>query len=237
MKARLRSFLTNLVLTSCLLLATGSLSWAQASPPADPTSGAATSSSTGKPEAESTSDQFRHARMVQAIARLMHVSIETAAQMLEDINSAILVLLILYFLMKVVPKAFRHRSETIQKQLIDARSATESANQRLSAVEAKLAKLGEDIDGIRQQTERDLVEDEKRIKQALEEERVRIIKSAEHEIDSAGAAAQRDLKRFAAELAVDKAATRIQLTAESDKAIVARFGQDLIGQLGKGGRN
>ena len=82
---------------------------------------------------------------------------------------------------------------------------TETANERLRQVEAKLAKIGEDIEAIRQQTERDMVQDEKRIKQALEDERQRIVQSAEQEIESAGAAAKRDLKRFAAELAVDNA--------------------------------
>ncbi|AXC11370.1 ATP synthase F0 sector subunit b [Acidisarcina polymorpha] len=204
---------------------------APGSPAADTAKGA------DNQEADAENGQFRHARPVKAIARTLNVSTEVAAQIFEDLNSAILILVILFFLARAVPKAIRSRTATIQKQLIDARSATEIANERLTAVETKLARLGEDIDAIRKQTDRDIVEDEKRIKQALEEERVRIVKAAEQEIESAGTAAQRELKRFAAELAIDKAAKRIQLTAETDKALVQRFGRELAGQFGKGGQN
>jgi F-type H+-transporting ATPase subunit b len=180
--------------------------------------------------------------VVQSLGKMMGMSTETTAQIFEDLNSAILILVIAYFLFKAVPKAFRNRTETIQKQLVDARSATEEANQRLSEVEARLARLGEDIEAIRQQTERDLVEDEKRIKQSLHDEKQRIVKSVEQEIQSAGASAQRQLKQFAADLAIDRAVKRIQLTAESDKAMVARFGDELAqkfggGKIENGGRN
>jgi F-type H+-transporting ATPase subunit b len=233
LKIQFRPILTRLALAISLLSGIAVLAPAQEAPAAKQ-SAAPQSSAAEKPDA---SDEFRHAPVVHSIAGALHLSVETTAQMLEDINSAILIGVILYFLLKVLPKAFRNRTETIQKELAEARLSTAIADERLSAVEAKLATLGEDIDQIRRQTENDLIEDEKRIKQSLEEERVRIVKSAEQEIDSASAAAQRDLKRFAANLAIDKAAQRIQLTAESDRAIVERFGKDLVGQFGKGERN
>jgi len=194
-----------------------------------------------QPESENSNEQFRHAGPVRSIARAMHMSTETAAQIFEDLNSAILIFVILFVLFRVLPKAFRGRSETLQKQLVEARSATEQANARLAAVEARLGKLGDDIAAIRHQTEQDMLQDEQRIKRSLEEERARIVKSAEQEITSAGAAAQRELKRFAAELSIDQAAKRIQLSVDSDKAIVERFGKDmaqtLTPQFSKGERN
>ena len=238
MKNHLRSWLTVLVLAGVffaggprhLYALSGAAPHSQVGA-TDPNKGA------DNAEAEAENGQFRHAAPVRAIAGFLHVRTETAAQIFEDINSAILILVIVFFLAKVLPKAIKGRTATIQKDLIDARSATELANERLTAVEAKLARLGDDIEAIRKQTDRDILEDEKRIKQSLEEERVRIVQSAEQEIESAGAAAQRELKRFAAELAIDKAAKRIQLSVESDKAIVERFGQELLGQFGKGGQN
>jgi F-type H+-transporting ATPase subunit b len=205
-------------------------------------SSATTSSSAGHSQEEYGSEhgehnEFRHSTAVQWIARTLHLPLETTAQIFEDANAVILWGLILFVIMKFLPKAMRNRTAVLQKQLVEARTATEMANERLSAVEAKLARLGEDIEAIRQQTERDALEDEKRIKRSLEEERVRIVKSAEQEIESAGAAAQRQLKRFAAELAIDRAAARIQLSADADKAIIQRFGRDIARQFGKGGRN
>jgi F-type H+-transporting ATPase subunit b len=226
-----------MILCSSLLAGSSILVCAQEGSAQSAVPSGANASPVEKPDAPTDNDEFRHAPMVKTIAGTMHVSTETAAQIFEDLNSAILIGLILYFLLKIVPKAFRDRSETIQKQLVEARAATAEANARLSAVEAKLYRLGEDIDQIRRQTENDLIEDEKRIKQSLEDERIRIVKSAEQEIDSASAAAQRELKRFAANMALDKAVQSIHLTDESDKAIVERFGRDLAGRFGKGGRN
>ncbi|HEY0796621.1 MAG TPA: ATPase, partial [Acidisarcina sp.] len=83
-------------------------------------------------------------------------------------------------------------------------------------------------------------QDEIRIKQSLEEERRRIVESAEHEIESAGVAAQRRLKQFAAELAIERATRDLRLTPEADRLLVSDFGKQLnLGNtgLGRGGRN
>jgi F-type H+-transporting ATPase subunit b len=83
------------------------------------------------------------------------------------------------------------------------------------------------IDGIRQQVEQESVEDEKRIHAALEAERERIIASAEQEIGATQAAAQRELKNFAANLAINNAMRRIQLSNDTDRALVREFGKSL----------
>jgi F-type H+-transporting ATPase subunit b len=235
LKVQLRIWLAILFLTASLGWQGGAAAYAVGET-ASPQAGTTSNAPEHKQDSEDTSE-FRHADNVKAIAHMLGIPTETAAQIFEWLNSGILIFTILFFLTKVVPKAIRGRTATIQTKLIEARQATEIANERLTAVEAKLARIGEDIEAIRLQTERDLVEDEKRIKQSLEDERQRIVKASEQEIESAGAAAKRDLKRFAAELAVDNAAKRIQLTYESDKAIVERFGQDLTSQFGKGGQN
>lgn len=189
------------------------------------------------PETNSEEEGYRHSSTVQAIAKVFHTDPETAAKIFEDFNSAVLIIAILWFLVKALPKAFRKRSETIQKELLEARSATEDANKRLSAVEARLARLDSEIEAIRKQAEHDSLEDEKRIKASLEEERKRIIESAEQEIEAFGSAAQRDLKRFAADLAVDRASQRIHLGADADRILVKSFAADLGGTSGKGEQN
>jgi F-type H+-transporting ATPase subunit b len=190
-----------------------------------------------KPESKSDEEKYLHSASVQAIARVMHVKTETAAMIFQDFNAAIIWVAMIWFLVKFLPKAFRQRSEKIQKDLVEARSATEEAKERLSAVEARLAKLDSDIEAIRKQTEHDSVEDEKRIKASLEEERKRIIESAEQEIEAFGSAAQRELKRLAADLAVDRASQRIHLGADADRILVQNFSADLDGAQSKGGKN
>jgi F-type H+-transporting ATPase subunit b len=183
-----------------------------------------------EPETKKEVEAFRHSTPVQKIAQMTHMDTETTAKIFEDLNSAILIGAILWFLLRVVPKMLRSRSENLQKQLMEARVATAQANERLSAVEERLSKLGIEIDAIREQTERESAADEKRIQEALESERQRIVASAEQEIDAAGAAARRDLKKFAAELAVDRALRGIHLSADDDRALIRNFAEDLKGE-------
>jgi F-type H+-transporting ATPase subunit b len=190
----------------------------------------------------SEEEGYRHSSTVQAIARVLHVRTEIAARIFEDFNSGLLILVVGFYLVKFLPRAFRARREKIQTGLADARSATEIANQRLSAVEARLAMLDTEIEGIRQQAAHDSEQDEKRIQQSLEAERERIVRSAGQEIDAAQAAAQRELKQFAANLAIDRAMERVQLSEAQDHALIDEFTQSLAGRLarsagGNGGQN
>jgi len=90
-----------------------------------------------------------------------------------------------------------------------------------------MLRLDSEIDSIRQQMEQDSAEDEKRIHVAMEAERERIVASAEQEITATQAAVQRDLKKFAADLAIDNAMRRIQLSNDTDRALVREFGKSL----------
>jgi F-type H+-transporting ATPase subunit b len=180
-----------------------------------------------EPETNKQTEAFRHAAPVQKIAQMTHMSVETTARIFEDLNSAILIGLILWLVLRVVPKTLRSRSANLEKQLMEARIATSQANERLSAVEERLSKLGIEIDAIREQSERESVQDEKRIQESLEIERQRIVASAGQEIDAAGAAARRELKKFAAELAVDQARRGIHLSVDQDRAMIHDFAKDL----------
>jgi F-type H+-transporting ATPase subunit b len=179
------------------------------------------------PETNTELEAFRHSPAVQSLARRAHVSTEFMARTMEDLNSVILILAILWFIFRTVPKMYRKRSQTLQKQLFDARSATTEANERLAVVEERLSKLAIEIDAIREQTLRDSADDEKRIQESLEAEKQRMMASVEQEIDAVGAAARRDLKKYAASLAVERAMSEIRLSDDDDRALIGSFGQNL----------
>jgi F-type H+-transporting ATPase subunit b len=143
----------------------------------------------------------------------------------------------LYFLFKMMPGLLRSRREQIQKQLVEARAATEEANARLKAVEEKLARLDQDIANIRKQAEIEAAGEETRIKATIETERQRIVASAEQEIAAASSAARRALKRYVAELAVDRAASMISLNAEDDRSLLRQFGEHLGAESRNGAHN
>lgn len=183
-------------------------------------------------DAESPDYQYTHSAVVQSIARHLHVSTDVAAWIFEGFNSGVIVLAIAFLLWKALPKLFRSRSEKLQKSLEEARCATDQANRLMTEVEARLSRLDTEVEAMRATMERDSVDEEKRILAAMEAERQRIIASAEQEIAAAQAGAQRDLKKFAADLAIDNAMRRIQLSAETDRALVKEFGEG----MGSGGK-
>jgi F-type H+-transporting ATPase subunit b len=187
----------------------------------------------GTTELETGDDVYRHSPSVKVIGRWLHLDKESAARLFEYVNFAILAGAILFALLKYLPKTFRENRENIQHRLLDARTATEQAHQRLAAIEQRLGRLDEEIAAISKQAEKDSVDDEARIKASIEEERRRIVDSVSKDIAAAASAAQRDLKRFTAGLAVDRAAQRLVLTADDDRSLLLEFAQSL-GQHAQG---
>ena len=179
-----------------------------------------------------------HSPVVQAIARILHLKLDTAMYLMLALNFAIIFFAIAIPLARVMPKVIRKRSQTLSHDLHEARQATADAKARLSAVEAQLAGLGEEIKRLVAQVEQDSLEDEKRIKVTIGEESARIVAAAEQEIGMAVTQAKRSLRSLAADLAIDHAEKQIALTPETDRALIAEFVAGATGDgRGKGGRN
>jgi len=191
------------------------------------------------PKSEEEQEQaFLHSSVVQSMARILHLSLDTTIDLLLGINFAIIFFAILIPLTKLMPKIVRKRSQALRQDLETAREATADAQARLSAVEAKLAGLGEEIEKYRAQLEQESLEDEQRIKAALGEESARIVAAAEQEIEAAAAQARRGLRHFAADLAIDQAAKQLALSPETDRALIAEFIAGAAADAsGKGGSN
>ena len=190
------------------------------------------------PSQEEQEQAFLHSPIVQSLARVLHLSLDTTIFLLLGINFTIIFLAIVIPLGRLMPKLIRKRSETLSKDLQTAREATRDAESRLSAVEAKLAGLGEEMEKFRTQVEQDIVEDEKRIKASLAEESARVVAAAEQEIAAVAAQARRGLRTFAAELAIARAEKQLVLTPETDRALIGEFiSQVSTNNAGKGGKN
>jgi F-type H+-transporting ATPase subunit b len=175
-----------------------------------------------KDEQEDT-NVYRHTALVTSIAKALHLEVETTARLFEIINFAIIALAIGIPLVRIFPKILRKRSTTLSANIESARKTTADASTRLSAVEAQLSRLDEEIAKIRAQVEDESKQDEVRIKASLEEESARIVASAEQEIGVAAAQAKRGLRHFAADLAIEQAARQLVLTPETDRALIAEF--------------
>jgi len=196
----------------------------------------------GKPESNAQEEQekkFRHSPTIEWFSRLLHLDVETTASLFEYINFAVVVLAVGIPLFRWLPGLFRQRSARLTADIEVAQAKTADANERLAAVEKKLAGLDAEIDAIRRQVEEAMRADEAHAKAAIEEETARILASAEHEIVMAGNQAQRGLRQFAADLAIDRALSKFTLDAETDRALIAEFAADIAhGQRnGKGAKN
>jgi F-type H+-transporting ATPase subunit b len=227
-----------------LVLAGGSVAplWAQAhtqNPARQPQTTRSAESSTPvaavpekRQEERDESYEFSHSAAVQKFGSFLGLNTEQAATAFEIFNFLLLAIAVGYGLLKTLPKTFHARNTAIQKQLVDARTATEEANARLNSVEARLSKLGDQISGMKTQAEADGVREEQRIRASVEEEKAKILAAAEAEIHTATATARREIQQFAAELAIEQAARKLVVTAETDRLLVESFARQLTGETG-----
>jgi len=183
---------------------------------------------------EDQAEGYRKSPAVRALGAKLGLNPEQSATAFEAGNFIVLAALLGWLLVKMLPKTFRDRNTAIQKHLVDARTATEEANARLGNVEARLAKLDEQIAGMKAQAEKDAALDEQRIKASVDDERKKILEAADQEIAAATTLARRHLQRYAAELAVEQAERKLTINAETDRLLVQSFARRLGGNDTRG---
>ena len=182
-------------------------------------------------------DAFKYSPSVRWFGAKTGMDVHTAYWVFTALNFVIVVGLIFWGLTAWWPGYVRGRNERISRALEEARRTSEDAKRRLGDIESRLSKLDSEIASMRTQADQEGRAEEQRMKQSAEEEKRRILAAAEQEIASASANARRDLKSFAAEMAVTLAQGRIagSLDGNTDKDLVREFATRL-GNDGNGGR-
>lgn len=181
---------------------------------------------------EDENAQFRESPSVQFVARITGLRLATAYWLCVGLNFAVVAVLIFMGMKKALPAAFRDRTASIQKVMEEARKASEEANHRLGEIEGRLARLDQEIAGLRTAAEEEARKEEERIQAAAEEDRKKVVQSAEQEIAAAARSARSQLKAYAAELAVELAEQKISVGTEADRELVRSFAE----RLGKDGK-
>jgi len=138
-------------------------------------------------------------------------------------NFAVIAAVIVRYLVKYLPGMFRSRTISIKQSMEDARQASDEANRRLGDIESKLSRLDVDIATIRSEAEAVNKAEETRLQASIEEERKKIVLTSQQEIEAAAAQARRELKIYAADLAVSLAEKKINVDEATDKALVRNF--------------
>ncbi|HLJ89236.1 MAG TPA: ATP synthase F0 subunit B [Candidatus Angelobacter sp.] len=198
--------------------------------PSAQSSNASASKESAKTEAPQE-DPARNSAGVKLVARLTGLDVNKAYWLCVGLNFAIVAGGLWFLGRRSIPALFKGRSASIQQRMEEARKTGEDARRRLAEVEGRLSRLDADIEEMRQEAEKAATAEEQRVMAAVEQERRRIVQSAEQEIALASNAARRDLKAFAAGLAVDLAEKKIQIGVSADQTLVREFTQ----QLGKDG--
>lgn len=136
-----------------------------------------------------------------------------------------------YYLRRPLREFLQTRARGIEEGLASGKRAQEEAEAKMSAVEAQLARMDEEIDGLKQQAARESEEERQRIIDSSQSEAERIVAMARREIEGLQRSAQAELKAHVARLAVDLAEERLREDLEpgQNQRIISRFVRSLKG--------
>ncbi len=115
-----------------------------------------------------------------------------------------------YLLRKPMREFFTGQRAAIQAAIAEGRQARQQAEQRLAEIEQRLARLGNEVESLRQEATAQAGAEQQRIREATQREAERILATAQAEIESTARAARLDLRAFTARLAVNLAEQRIR---------------------------
>ncbi|HWY67479.1 MAG TPA: hypothetical protein VNX88_02380 [Terriglobales bacterium] len=192
-----------------------------------PQESAAGEPSAGREEPKDEEAAFKYSAAVRGIARITGLSLTTAYWVCVVINFAIIALFVLFVMKSKVPAMLRNRTQEIQRGIEEARHASEEAGRRLREVEARLSRLSSEIADMQKHSEEEARAEEDRVRASIEAEKQKLLQAAEQEITQTVNTVRRDLQKYAAELAVSFAEKGIRVDANSDKALVEDFTEQL----------
>ncbi len=189
-------------------------------------------------EEKGENDELKKSSAVGFVARVSGLSLQHAYWLCMGLNFLIIAAAIIWLSRLRLPAMFRSRTRSIRSAMEEARKASEDANHRLAEIESRLAILDSEIAAMQRTAEQEASAEEARIQAAAEQDRRKIVEAAQQEIAAAAKAARRDLKVYAADLAVDLARRQIRVDKATDQALVRSFAEQLGDEsngTGKGG--
>jgi F0F1-type ATP synthase membrane subunit b/b' len=98
-----------------------------------------------------------------------------------------------------IKEGLRARSEAIKRELKRAKEERDQALGKLAEVEARFARLDDEVSKVKERNAAEIEAERERIKSTTEGELARMRDQAKREIESAGKAVRHELRRFAAQ--------------------------------------
>ena len=193
--------------------------------------GVGTGEATDK-ESEDQEAAFKYSAAVRGVSKITHLSLVGAYWLCVLLNFAVIAVLIVWALKSNLPAMFRGRTQEIQRGMDEARRSSEEAKVKLQEIEARLSRMNIDISEMQKHAENESKAEEVRLRASIEEEKHKIVESAQQEVEQATSAARRELQKYAVGLAIAMAEKGIRVDVEEDKQLV----EDLSAQLGSQAR-
>ena len=126
----------------------------------------------------------------------------------------------------VRPLAVDRLCALIEPSMEEARRTSAEAQVRLKDIESRLARIDTEINEMRATAEQQGQQEEARIRAGAEEDKAKILAAVDQELAAAQRVAERNLKAYAAALAVELAERRIKIDPETDLRFVHRVAED-----------
>ena len=149
------------------------------------------------------------------------------------INLAVFVFVLIIAMRKFfrVPEMFKDRKETIKRELARAQQERDAAVAKLKEVEERLARLDSEVQDIKEKSKVEAAEERERIAHSTETEVAKLSEQAQREIENAGKAAKKELRRYTAEQSVQMAEQLIrrEMRPEDDARLISHNLEDLGG--------
>jgi F0F1-type ATP synthase membrane subunit b/b' len=148
-------------------------------------------------------------------------------------NLAVFVFALVYILTRKAKlgEVFQSRRESIKLELAKAQQERDAALAKLKDVEGRLTLLDTEVATIKERSVVEAAEERERIARSTETEITKLSEQAVREIESAGKAAKKELRRYAAEQSVQIAEeiVRREMRPEDDARLIANNIEELGG--------
>ena len=130
-----------------------------------------------------------------------------------------------------VPEMFKDRKETIKRELARAQKERDAAVAKLKEVEERLARLDGEVRDVKERSKVEAAEERERIARSTETEVAKLSEQAQREIENAGKAARKELRRYTAEQSAKMAEQLIrrEMQPEDDARLITRNIEELGG--------
>jgi F-type H+-transporting ATPase subunit b len=145
------------------------------------------------------------------------------------INLAVFVAAASYLLGRRLKEAILARRERIRIEVVEAENARAAAVAKLAEAEALLGRVDADVANVRQQARKEADLERDRLAAATEGEAEKLRVQARREIETAGKAAKKALRRFLAQRSVELARDRVRTNIRDEDDV--RLLKESIGEL------